>query len=182
MTHLRVIGERMNQSLSLLYKVPYVSEEIQDEIGESCSVKKPLGASGEGRCAVIRMKPNENSDGIRTCAGRIEPIRHMSSGPLLIYFSYIWCKLRKKSCLLFVQRETQIEEETSGQASVLSVNQLSETQRKALSSSQYEFAEGDLIQLLLSVFKGLFSPALIFTIRSEAEKCIWDVFISSGTV
>lgn len=33
-THLRVIDERMNQSLSLLYKVPYVAEEIQDEIGE----------------------------------------------------------------------------------------------------------------------------------------------------
>uniref|UniRef100_A0A096LWC0 Amyloid beta (A4) precursor-like protein 2 n=1 Tax=Poecilia formosa TaxID=48698 RepID=A0A096LWC0_POEFO len=35
MTHLRVIEERMNQSLSLLYKVPYVAEELQDEIGES---------------------------------------------------------------------------------------------------------------------------------------------------
>lgn len=34
MTHLHVIEERMNQSLSLLYKVPYVAEEIQDEIGE----------------------------------------------------------------------------------------------------------------------------------------------------
>lgn len=34
MTHLRVIEERMNQSLSLLYKVPYVADEIQDEIGE----------------------------------------------------------------------------------------------------------------------------------------------------
>ncbi|XP_010177705.1 PREDICTED: amyloid-like protein 2 isoform X1 [Mesitornis unicolor] len=32
MTHLHVIEERMNQSLSLLYKVPYVAEEIQDEI------------------------------------------------------------------------------------------------------------------------------------------------------
>ncbi|MGH0132701.1 UNVERIFIED_CONTAM: hypothetical protein FKN15_027801 [Acipenser sinensis] len=32
MTHLRVIEERMNQSLSLLYKVPYVAEEIQGEI------------------------------------------------------------------------------------------------------------------------------------------------------
>lgn len=37
----------MNQSLSLLYKVPYVAEEIQDEIGEcvcqplSCCVKAP---------------------------------------------------------------------------------------------------------------------------------------------
>lgn len=35
MTHLRVIEERMNQSLSLLYKVPYVADEIQDEIGEA---------------------------------------------------------------------------------------------------------------------------------------------------
>lgn len=35
MTHLHVIEERMNQSLSLLYKVPYVADEIQDEIGES---------------------------------------------------------------------------------------------------------------------------------------------------
>ncbi|XP_064831444.1 amyloid-like protein 2 isoform X10 [Oncorhynchus masou masou] len=34
MTHLRVIEERMNQSLSLLYKVPFVAEEIQDEIDE----------------------------------------------------------------------------------------------------------------------------------------------------
>uniref|UniRef100_A0AAQ5ZV61 Amyloid beta (A4) precursor-like protein 2 n=1 Tax=Amphiprion ocellaris TaxID=80972 RepID=A0AAQ5ZV61_AMPOC len=41
MTHLRVIEERMNQSLSLLYKVPYVAEEIQDEIGESCAVEDP---------------------------------------------------------------------------------------------------------------------------------------------
>ncbi|XP_043532892.1 amyloid-like protein 2 isoform X3 [Chiloscyllium plagiosum] len=33
-THLRVIEERMNQSLSLLYQVPFVAEEIQDEIDE----------------------------------------------------------------------------------------------------------------------------------------------------
>nr|XP_033774946.1 amyloid-like protein 2 isoform X5 [Geotrypetes seraphini] len=33
-THLHVIDERMNQSLSLLYKVPYVAEEIQNEIDE----------------------------------------------------------------------------------------------------------------------------------------------------
>lgn len=39
MTHLRVIEERMNQSLSLLYKVPYVADEIQDEISESCFVR-----------------------------------------------------------------------------------------------------------------------------------------------
>lgn len=34
MTHLRVIYERMNQSLSLLYSVPAVAEEIQDEVGK----------------------------------------------------------------------------------------------------------------------------------------------------
>lgn len=43
MTHLRVIEERMNQSLSLLYKVPYVADEIQDEIGES--VRPALGTT-----------------------------------------------------------------------------------------------------------------------------------------
>uniref|UniRef100_A0A8D3E7S4 Amyloid-like protein 2 n=1 Tax=Scophthalmus maximus TaxID=52904 RepID=A0A8D3E7S4_SCOMX len=40
MTHLRVIEERMNQSLSLLYKVPYVAEEIQDEIDELLQEQK----------------------------------------------------------------------------------------------------------------------------------------------
>ncbi|XP_004862692.1 amyloid-like protein 2 isoform X4 [Heterocephalus glaber] len=34
MTHLHVIEERRNQSLSLLYKVPYVAQEIQVEIDE----------------------------------------------------------------------------------------------------------------------------------------------------
>ncbi|XP_026879474.2 amyloid-like protein 2 isoform X2 [Electrophorus electricus] len=34
MTHLRVIEERLNQSLSLLYKVPYIADEIQDEIDD----------------------------------------------------------------------------------------------------------------------------------------------------
>lgn len=48
MTHLRVIEERMNQSLSLLYKVPYVADEIQDEIGEFSTVfssEAPLSSS-----------------------------------------------------------------------------------------------------------------------------------------
>ncbi|MFT7798415.1 amyloid-like protein 2 isoform X2 [Arapaima gigas] len=40
MTHLHVIEERMNQSLSLLYKVPYVAEEIQDEIDELLQEQK----------------------------------------------------------------------------------------------------------------------------------------------
>ncbi|XP_048199571.1 amyloid beta precursor like protein 2 isoform X3 [Perognathus longimembris pacificus] len=34
MTHLHVIEERRNQSLSLLYKVPFVAQEIQEEIDE----------------------------------------------------------------------------------------------------------------------------------------------------
>uniref|UniRef100_A0A8C1GVD7 Amyloid-beta A4 protein n=1 Tax=Cyprinus carpio TaxID=7962 RepID=A0A8C1GVD7_CYPCA len=34
MTHLRVIEERMNQSLGYLYKVPQVANEIQDQVGE----------------------------------------------------------------------------------------------------------------------------------------------------
>uniref|UniRef100_A0A8C7IAS0 Amyloid-beta A4 protein n=1 Tax=Oncorhynchus kisutch TaxID=8019 RepID=A0A8C7IAS0_ONCKI len=34
MTHLRVIDERMNQSLGLLYKVPSVTNEIQDQVCE----------------------------------------------------------------------------------------------------------------------------------------------------
>uniref|UniRef100_A0A7N9AUK1 Amyloid-beta A4 protein n=1 Tax=Mastacembelus armatus TaxID=205130 RepID=A0A7N9AUK1_9TELE len=40
MTHLRVIEERMNQSLSLLYNVPHVAEEIQDEIDELLQEQK----------------------------------------------------------------------------------------------------------------------------------------------
>uniref|UniRef100_A0A3Q3VKJ3 Uncharacterized protein n=1 Tax=Mola mola TaxID=94237 RepID=A0A3Q3VKJ3_MOLML len=40
MTHLHVIEERMNQSLSLLYKVPYLADEIQDEIDELLQEQK----------------------------------------------------------------------------------------------------------------------------------------------
>lgn len=61
MTHLRVIYERMNQSLSLLYNVPAVAEEIQDEVGEwtvllhchpsPCADKLYISwASAGGRC------------------------------------------------------------------------------------------------------------------------------------
>lgn len=37
LTHLRVIEERMNQSLALLYKVPGVLEDIQDQVGKRFS-------------------------------------------------------------------------------------------------------------------------------------------------
>lgn len=59
MTHLRVIEERMNQSLSLLYKVPYVADEIQDEIGES--VRKPE----------VPWTWNETRDGTQIASGII---------------------------------------------------------------------------------------------------------------
>lgn len=43
MTHLRVIYERMNQSLSFLYNVPAVAEEIQDEVGmQTAHVEKDI--------------------------------------------------------------------------------------------------------------------------------------------
>lgn len=43
MTHLRVIYERMNQSLSFLYNVPAVAEEIQDEVGmQTTNVEKGI--------------------------------------------------------------------------------------------------------------------------------------------
>uniref|UniRef100_A0A671W5Y3 Amyloid-beta A4 protein n=1 Tax=Sparus aurata TaxID=8175 RepID=A0A671W5Y3_SPAAU len=35
LTHLRVIDERMNQSIGLLYKVPSVANEIQNQVGKS---------------------------------------------------------------------------------------------------------------------------------------------------
>lgn len=59
MTHLRVIEERMNQSLSLLYKVPYVADEIQDEIGESVRKLK------------VPWTWNESRDGTQTATGII---------------------------------------------------------------------------------------------------------------
>ncbi|KAL4647700.1 amyloid-like protein 2 isoform X1 [Arapaima gigas] len=40
MTHLHFVEERMNQSVSMVYKVPYVAEEIQDEIDELLQEQK----------------------------------------------------------------------------------------------------------------------------------------------
>uniref|UniRef100_A0A8C6NMP4 Amyloid-beta A4 protein n=1 Tax=Nothobranchius furzeri TaxID=105023 RepID=A0A8C6NMP4_NOTFU len=54
LTHLRVIDERMNQSIGLLYKVPSVANEIQKQVGElqrvqSEIVKVPLCLQVDGR-------------------------------------------------------------------------------------------------------------------------------------
>lgn len=59
MTHLRVIEERMNQSLSLLYKVPYVAEELQDEIGESRFSQKASGSLRENK---VKWNPHLMAD------------------------------------------------------------------------------------------------------------------------
>uniref|UniRef100_A0A3Q3BSG8 Amyloid-beta A4 protein n=1 Tax=Kryptolebias marmoratus TaxID=37003 RepID=A0A3Q3BSG8_KRYMA len=48
LTHLRVIDERMNQSLGLLYKVPSVATEIQKQVGEHLS-KAALCSQVDGR-------------------------------------------------------------------------------------------------------------------------------------
>ncbi len=45
LTHLRVIEERMNQSLGLLYKVPGVTEDIQDQVGEFVRMNKETWTS-----------------------------------------------------------------------------------------------------------------------------------------
>ncbi|XP_029348857.1 amyloid beta (A4) precursor protein b isoform X2 [Echeneis naucrates] len=42
LTHLRVIDERMNQSMSLLYKVPSVANEIQNQVGKLQRVQSEL--------------------------------------------------------------------------------------------------------------------------------------------
>uniref|UniRef100_A0A673XNU0 Amyloid-beta A4 protein n=1 Tax=Salmo trutta TaxID=8032 RepID=A0A673XNU0_SALTR len=50
MTHLRVIDERMNQSLGLLYKVPSVANEIQDQVSVLMQrVQSELSQQTDGR-------------------------------------------------------------------------------------------------------------------------------------
>uniref|UniRef100_A0A8C5NC20 Amyloid-beta A4 protein n=1 Tax=Gouania willdenowi TaxID=441366 RepID=A0A8C5NC20_GOUWI len=47
LTHLRVIDERMNQSVGLLYKVPSVAIDIQNQVGE-CLAAFPKSSDGRG--------------------------------------------------------------------------------------------------------------------------------------
>uniref|UniRef100_A0A8C6L1Q9 Amyloid-beta A4 protein n=1 Tax=Nothobranchius furzeri TaxID=105023 RepID=A0A8C6L1Q9_NOTFU len=49
LTHLRVIDERMNQSIGLLYKVPSVANEIQKQVGELQRVQSELSQQVDGR-------------------------------------------------------------------------------------------------------------------------------------
>ncbi|KAB0405050.1 hypothetical protein E2I00_012259, partial [Balaenoptera physalus] len=57
MTHLHVIEERRNQSLSLLYKVPYVAQEIQEEIDELLQEQR----ADMDQHSAGSVSPNENS-------------------------------------------------------------------------------------------------------------------------
>uniref|UniRef100_A0A672J5K3 Amyloid beta (A4) precursor-like protein 2 n=1 Tax=Salarias fasciatus TaxID=181472 RepID=A0A672J5K3_SALFA len=81
MTHLRVIEERMNQSLSLLYKVPYVAEEIQDEIGE---LQDEIGElHSTSALGAVRLKCD------RICSRQIMLIIHDLLSVVFVYF-HVW--------------------------------------------------------------------------------------------
>lgn len=49
-THLHVIEERMNQSLALLYKDPFLAEELRDDIRE---LKRRNPTSPQSRCRLM---------------------------------------------------------------------------------------------------------------------------------
>uniref|UniRef100_A0A3P9JV68 Amyloid-beta A4 protein n=1 Tax=Oryzias latipes TaxID=8090 RepID=A0A3P9JV68_ORYLA len=54
LTHLRVIEERMNQSLGLLFKVPRVANEIQNQVGKShCSSDRNASEISYGNDALM---------------------------------------------------------------------------------------------------------------------------------
>ncbi|TMS06682.1 Amyloid-beta A4 protein [Larimichthys crocea] len=58
LTHLRVIDERMNQSLGLLYKVPSVANEIQNQVFEPVDAR-PIPDRGLPTRPVSALKPEE---------------------------------------------------------------------------------------------------------------------------
>uniref|UniRef100_A0ABI7Y664 Amyloid beta precursor like protein 2 n=1 Tax=Felis catus TaxID=9685 RepID=A0ABI7Y664_FELCA len=60
MTHLHVIEERRNQSLSLLYKVPYVAQEIQEEIGSGVGEQEGGLIGAEEKVINSKNKVDEN--------------------------------------------------------------------------------------------------------------------------
>uniref|UniRef100_A0A8D3DZQ9 Amyloid-beta A4 protein n=1 Tax=Scophthalmus maximus TaxID=52904 RepID=A0A8D3DZQ9_SCOMX len=60
LTHLRVIDERMNQSSGLLYKVPTVANEIQNQVGKFEPVDaRPIPDRGLPTRPVSALKPEE---------------------------------------------------------------------------------------------------------------------------
>uniref|UniRef100_A0A673B388 Amyloid-beta A4 protein n=1 Tax=Sphaeramia orbicularis TaxID=375764 RepID=A0A673B388_9TELE len=60
LTHLRVIDERMNQSMGLLYKVPSVANEIQNQVGKFEPVDaRPVPDRGLPTRPVSALKPEE---------------------------------------------------------------------------------------------------------------------------
>uniref|UniRef100_A0A3B5R4J3 Amyloid-beta A4 protein n=1 Tax=Xiphophorus maculatus TaxID=8083 RepID=A0A3B5R4J3_XIPMA len=58
LTHLRVIDERMNQSLGLLYKVPSVASEIQKQVGK-CSPNDGVWTHFVTQILFSALKPEE---------------------------------------------------------------------------------------------------------------------------
>ncbi|KTG05699.1 hypothetical protein cypCar_00034407 [Cyprinus carpio] len=58
LTHLRVIEERMNQSLGLLYNVPGVTEDIQDQVVEPVDAR-PVPDRGLPTRPVSGLKPDD---------------------------------------------------------------------------------------------------------------------------
>ncbi|KAK1899994.1 Amyloid-like protein 2 [Dissostichus eleginoides] len=75
-THLRVIDERMNQSLSLLYKVPYVAEEIQDEIDELLQEQK--ADMDQFLSSISEWQPDVT---VKSLGSRPEPEGDLSDSP-----------------------------------------------------------------------------------------------------
>lgn len=61
LTHLRVIEERMNQSLGLLYKVPGVADDIQDQIGEFDAWKLSIENVTKWKFIVIKLSSENPS-------------------------------------------------------------------------------------------------------------------------
>lgn len=168
MTHLRVIEERMNQSLSLLYKVPYVAEEIQDEIGELCSVRSSLAAwRRDGRCAAVRMKWNEqwwNSHMFQTDKANTSHFPQSLSVVCISKWQSVLCAKSNTNILGEPQTGTERHKD------------------KSILFFLVWFVEGNFKHLLLSVFKGLCLAAFIFTIRSKAGNCIRDIFTFNCTI
>lgn len=92
MTHLRVIYERMNQSLSFLYNVPAVAEEIQDEVGrQTANAEKGKYFCGE------KLPPKAKIQHLTSAIGILSKLknRRVNLPTFLNYNEY----LEGKSCI-----------------------------------------------------------------------------------